>query len=255
MSQKLKTSIGLFSLLALAVPITWATVAGSTDPDVDAALIGELEMPEAELGPVNVNLQDALYRCGLNPEALAAAGVTASQVGSMCDALRADIVMVQPILDAADSGVADGRRNVGRLNRIVRSGKGTTEDVAELSQCKSACDAALAERENCMNHFHAAACEVLSEAQRNTLVNIRANSEWKAPTPYLAVNRTPEQWMQLEEYLDVERIETRWGHDIPEEVATVLAAARADADYAAANTAYETNLAALKVAADASIRD
>jgi len=177
------------------------------------------------------------------------------QVAAMCGALRTDLVEVQPILEGADAGVAAGRTNVGRLSRLVRSGKATPEDVTGLADCKRACEAALAERDNCMNHFHAAACAVLSEAQRRTLTNIRANSKWKVPTPYLVVNRTPEEWMELEEFLDIERIEARWELDVPEEVATVLAAARADAAYATANTAFDTNLAALKVAADSSIRD
>jgi len=40
-----------------------------------------------------------------------------------------------------------------------------------------------------MDHFHAAACAVLLEAQRTTLENIRQNSKWKVPAPYLVVNR------------------------------------------------------------------
>jgi len=262
MSRKLTTSLGLFALLALAVPITWAAVSGGTggtDPNVgtDPALVNESEMPEAqpELGPINVPLQDALYRSGLNPRTLAAAGVTPAQVAAMCTALRAGLAEVQPILDAADAGVSGGRRSVGRLSRLVRSGKATAEQVQELASCKAACQAAIAERKTCMNSFRTTALAGLSEAQRNALRNIRRNSEWKVPVPYRVVNRTPEQWMELEEFLDVERIETRWGHDVPAEVVTVLAEARSNQRFAAAKTALETNLAAVKAAANASIRD
>ncbi len=258
MSRKFTRSIGLFSLLAF--PLAWVTLASSPDADLAIPPGGEAESGEAsgepsELGPINVALQDALYRSGLNPEALAAAGVTPGQVAAICDALRADLVEAQPILAAADAGVAEGRASVGRLSRLVRSGKATAAEVAELATCKTACDAALAQRQTCMGNFHAAACAVLPEAQRTALMNIQSNSQWKVPVPYQVVNRTPEQWMQLEEFLDIERIETRWGHEVPSEVTTVLAAARADAAYAAANAAYDTNLAALKIAANSSIRD
>ena len=225
MSQKLKTSLGLFSLLPIVVPLAWVSVslASNSDLDVDAAVNVDADYsePPVELGPINVHLQDALYRAGLDPEALAAAGITPSQVGAMCEALREDIVMVQPILDGADAGVASARTDVGRLGRLVRSGKGSPEDVASLAQRKTDCDAALAERENCMNHFHEAACAGLTEAQRTALRNIRKNRKWKAPVPYLVVNRSPEEWMALEENLDIERIETRWGLEVPEETVSV----------------------------------
>ena len=258
MSQKLNTILAVVASLPIVIPVAWATVSLTSDSDIDADMTSDMETSEApplEQRPVNVPLQDALYRSGLNPEALAAAGVTTAQVEAMCNALRADLVEVQPILSAADAGVAEGRTNVGRLKRLIRSGKATADEVSQLEQAKASCEAALAEQGNCMNHFHAAACAVLTEAQRETLSRIRRNSKWKVPTPYMVLDRTPEQWMQLEEYLDVERIETRWGHEVPAEVVSVLAEARADAAFAAASAAHETNLAAVETAADSSIRD
>ncbi len=258
MSQKLNTVLALVASMPIVIPVTWAAVSLASDLDVDADMVSDMEAPEAppvELRPVNVPLQDALYRSGLNPEALAASGVTSAQVEAMCNALRTDLVEVQPILATADAGVAQGRSDVGRLKRLIRSGKATEDELAQLAHAKSACEAAMAEQTNCMNHFHAAACAVLTDTQRATLRRIRRNSKWKVPTPYMVLERTPEQWMQLEEYLDVERIETRWGHEVPAEVVAVLSEARADAAFATANAAHETNLSAVETAADSSIRD
>ena len=261
MSWSIKQSAGYAGLALLLLPVAWAATEGEGEEGNEGesptfVAVPEL-LPEASpvLAPIDVPLQDAVYRSGLNPEALAAAGVTSSQLEALCQAVHDDLVTVQPILDAADSGAAQGRTDVGRLSRLVRSGRGQAEDVSSLAQAKADCEAAMAEQKACLDHFHASATEGLTEAQRTALVNIRANKEWKAPAYFKVVTRTPEEWMTLEEYLDIERIEARWGHELDAGVAQFLADARADADVAAAKAAYETNLASLKTALDLAIRD
>lgn len=261
MFLKLNHAAGFFGLAFLVFPIAWSIGGEETEEE------NEVEAPEAPeqlgqslgapvlAGEIDVPLQDAIYRSGLTPEALAAARVTAGQLETMCQAVKNDLDSVQPILDGADSGVAQGRTDVGRLKRLVRSGKGTDSDVAALAQAKTACEAAMAEQKNCMNHFFATACAVLNESQRNSLVNIRRNKPWKAPEYYKTVVRTDLEWSLLEEYLDIERIEPKYGLEPEPEVIEFLSNVRQDPAYAAAKTAYETNLASIKNALNVAIRD
>ena len=173
----------------------------------------------------------------------------------MCAALRDELLEVQPVLEAADAGVAQSRREVDRLKRVIRKGHGTPENLAALAAAESALRAALAQRDQCLDAYHTSACSVLTEGQRTALGNIRGNRGRKAPMAYLVVNRTAEEWETLEEYLDIERIETHRGHPIPASVVSTLANARSNSQYAAAQAAFDADLAGLKATVNVAIRD
>lgn len=263
MLKMLNHPVGLFVVPVVVAPLIWVTATaasegeGEGEGDVNAVALTPVDAPEApvELGPINVPLQDAMYRCGLDPEALAAAGVTAAQVPAVVLAVGDRLDAVQTDLETADSAVAQGRTDVGNLRRLVRSGQGSAEDVTALATAKASLEAALADRDECLDDYHAAGCGAMTQAQSTAAVAIRANRKWKVPTPYLVDDRTPEDWLTLQDFLDVERIETNWGHAIPSEVQTFLSAVRSDTDYALARVAYDANLQAIEVAHDLAIRD
>jgi len=189
-----------------------------------------------------------IIRVGLDPEALAAAGVTAAQVAGVIDVVLASDAAVNGDLAAADADHREARGEVDRLTRLVRSGTGSAEDVTALGAAQSDLATAEAAQAAAMDALHSAGVAVLSGSVQATLATIRASRGTKLPVEYLAVSGSRDDWLSLRRALQHEKVAGKTGEEVAEEIATQLATFRARSAVATARANLDARLAAVHTA-------
>lgn len=212
-----------------------------------ATEIPRLERSEAEAeatgldtlvpGPMEVAV--LLHRCGLSADRLAAAGVRQDRISSIVDRAREALIEQEDLLTALDASYADARRSADALTRRVRSGRHDDADIAALAQARSILAAAETERDALVRQIgeHAAA-ESEAEA-RERLITMRGNATRSAPAPYLVVDRSEAEWLQLRELLAIERIATNNDEEVPGEARAALDQIRAEPVVAEALSSFD----------------
>jgi len=190
----------------------------------------------------------SIIRVGLDPEALAAAGVTSVQVAGVIDAVLASDAAVNGDLAAADADYRSAKGEVDRLTRLVRSGTGSAEDVTALAAARSNLATAEAAQAAAMDALHSAGVAGLSGSVQTALATIRASRDTKLPVEYLAVSGTRDDWLSLRRALQHEKVAGKTGEEVAEEIATQLATFRARAAVAAARANLDARLAAVHTA-------
>ena len=225
-----------------------------------AAMTLALEVPPGELEPVVVEttspgrkLDVALRRAGIEPDALAAAGVGTTALGSLIARADTWFVASGEALQQADALLGEARVRRDELQRLVRSGLAEPADVIALAQAKTAHDAALAERDSVLQALFAAATEGMDGSRVATLAQIHANSKWKPPVHFLVEEREEATWLRLRDSLANERIAPRFEEDPDPDVVAFLTAMRARQAVAQAHANYEAFHAALLASWQASL--
>ena len=198
-------------------------------------------------------LEVLLWRAGISPRALAAAGVTPAQLGVLLQAADGWLQEHPGALDALDTAVGAARAERDRLARKVKSGLASPEEVAALAQAKQACAAAEGERDALLAAAYQAACADLAPAKVQTLDQIAANRRWRFAAEYLVEAREQASWIRLRDALVNERQAPRWGDAPDPALAGFLTELRARPAVAAARTNVETYLASLEASWDASL--
>jgi len=189
-----------------------------------------------------------IIRVGLDPEALAAAGVTSGQVAGVIQAVLASDAAVSGDLAAADADHREARGEVDRLTRLVRSGTGSAEDVTALAAARSNLATAEAAQAAAMNALCSAGVAGLSGSVQTALATIRASRGTKLPVEYLAVSGTRDDWLSLHRALQHEKVAAKTGEALAEEIATQLATFRARSAVATARANLDARLAAVHTA-------
>jgi hypothetical protein len=187
------------------------------------------------------DLEVALIRAGLDPDALAAAGLNANQTTSAVGAFKAAMNLEPTRLANADAAYAAARVSSDSLRRLIQSGKGTSEDVTSYQQAMSALDLAEADRKEALNDWFVAAVAGLPAAQVTALVTIDDNRDWDLDLEMLAVDRTEPEWVELRDALTHERVAAKYNEPVASAVAAYLAICRSDPAVAAAKTGMTTN--------------
>ncbi|MDP1793333.1 MAG: hypothetical protein Q8K63_04265, partial [Acidimicrobiales bacterium] len=182
-------AVGVALLVALLLPAS-ARVASTT--------------PTPTL--VTPTIQDMMMRAGLDPEALAAAGVAPSQLWSCAGSLAASPAAAPGALAQIDSAVEGARAAHDELERKVQSGLASESDATQLVAARQALEAAITARQANDDTLYAAGTASLNATQRATLAAIRANRSWSLPVEFLTVNRTEAEWVTLRKALANERI-------------------------------------------------
>lgn len=162
----------------------------------------------------NVELDVALRRVHLGPESLAAIGLNAQQTATLVGRARAGLSGSIVGFRAADQAFADAQRELDRLERLVRAGLGTENDLAALNTARTAHAAAVAARQAQLDAvLNAGAGEgegALSQPQLATLEIIRDNSTWDIPIQYRCrAEATEAGWVALRDALADQRIAVR----------------------------------------------
>ncbi len=154
----------------------------------------------------NSELGVTLLRVGLSPEALTAAGFTATDARALVG--RARSVLGEDIagLRAADDTLATGRRRVDGLERLVRSGLGRDQDVQDLAAARTALASARTAQAAALESVRTYALgDGASPAGAAVLDRVRGNGRWRFPTQYLCRSATEAEWVRLRDALSIRR--------------------------------------------------
>lgn len=201
----------------------------------------------------NGSLEVTLIRCGLDAEAMAAAGLTSNEVGAVATAMTAAIGEDPAALESADAAMASARVTADSLTRKVSSGIATQEEVAALASAKTALSNAEAARTAVLDGLFTDATAVLSQPKAATLSTIRSNRDQELSIEFLVKSREHTEWHALRKALSNERICATIGDEPDQAMQTALATWRADEKCAAAKTAVDTNGDAVKSAWDSAV--
>lgn len=181
---------------------------------------------------VVVSFSAALVRAGLEPESLAAAGLTEQQAATALAALKTYFTNNAYSFTAAASNLATHTQTVNSLTRKVQAGVATEQDLAALASAKSSLTSAQSAQASLMTSFRAAAN--LSQGQLAVIDTIRANRSWGLPVQYLTVNREESDWVALRNALANERIADKLGAEPDQDARNLVLSANAHQTVAAA---------------------
>ena len=201
-------------------------------------------------------LEVLLLRARLDPEALAAVGMTSNALSTQLAQAEQDLTIALSALGPADTTYASARTERDRLQRLVQSGQGTQEDVASLAQAKTALADAEAARTTALDSTIAAATSSLTNEQRLTLSQIRANARWKwCPTQYRVLEQSDAAWLALRDALSGAHTHERIGEEAPAECSSYLAQCDANEAVLAATSNSGAHLTSLQATWDATFVD
>jgi hypothetical protein len=249
-----RTSIvGVVVLATCLSAIVRLAVAGDSDAPPDP---GDAASEPTDPPPVATSsFASTVIRAGLGADALAAAGVSAQNVAAIVAACESAHAQDSSALADADGSLATCRAQIGALQRVVRSGRGSEADVQSLQALVAEEEQAEADRAAALDALFAGATSGLTQAQRTTLAAIRQNRHWRFPVQYLVVDRLEAQWVRLGDALGEERGAARMGDEPRAEFQTFLNTVRADAAVAAATANLESHRAGVESAWNLALSD
>ncbi len=196
------------------------------------------------------DLATALIRSGLDPQALAGAGLSAPAVSAALDNAQQYLVDHQAALELADAARAQARIQCEALRRIIQSGTATDEEVVAYPAAQANLAQAEAQLSGLVNEIFDAATAGFTPAQRATLTAIRANRAWDLPVEFLVQDRAEAQWVQLRDALADERISQALDEPPDPDAQAWLATCRGNPLVAAARAGFDANLASVTAAWD-----
>ncbi len=210
------------------------------------ALIGALLLSSAAQAQTDPS---TAIRIGLGADALAAAGVSGSEVATTI----ADFVASAPAqagdLAAADAAFTSARAAADKLQRLIRSGQATEAEVTEFQTAKAALATIESERQGIIDAIFEAGTLALPAAKTAVLAQIRANSRYSAiPISLKVVSRTDAEWLALKKALTHERVCLKDGEEVHADVVTALATWRGATPVATAKATLDANLPSVTAA-------
>jgi hypothetical protein len=187
-----------------------------------------------------------LYSAGLAPDALAAAGVTASQTTDALLRVREQLPPLASQFDAAHNAYSAASIEHDRLERLVRSGKVTEQDIAALAAARTQLRAAAAQRDSAIEAFVQAADLGPEVTARLATLGDRRGAD--LPTHYRAATRPDPDWHALRQALASADIHARLGEDVPQPARAVVLANDSNPAVANALAGLQTNGPAVQAA-------
>lgn len=219
-----------------------AAVVAAAGPK-DAAARERGEKKKIRLDP---ELATALYRVGLQPERLAAAGVEAAVTDDVVVNVKSWLAEHPATLSAADEALFEATKARDALFRKVRSGLASPEEIASCSTAKATFDAATAARASALASAFDAGTHGILQEQIVLLSLLQTNAAaWNVPLEYLVVERTQEEWVRLRSALANEKISAKYGEDPDGEDQAHLATVRAEHAVVTAKVNLDTKLGAI----------
>lgn len=202
----------------------------------------------ALLAPTAAELEVALLRAGLGPEALTAAGLSGGNATTVVGDLRTYMTDNAGVLDSADASYASAKQSVDQLKQLIQGGQATNDDLTAYTTANSDLASARPQRSAVLDDFFTAGADSLSPAQKDTLTAIRGNSDWDRPTEFLLLSHTDADWVELRECLANERIAADQGEDSDPDAQTTLDQYRSAAPVAVAKANLDANLGVVTAA-------
>jgi hypothetical protein len=228
-------SLGLVSLLVWSVMLSVSPSAAYAD--------GEGALTATEL-------ESILIRAGLDPETLAATGVSANTAGQVAAAAAEEAASSLASIRSAEESFAAADNAYHAALRMERRHPGSVEGLSALEQSLSSAATA---RAAAIAAVTGAGLDVLPSEQRLIATTIGANRRFGAGTSLSAADRTEAQWVALRDALAHERIQTKRGLEVDGDVASLLSAARGVAAVSSAQASLTTNLSAVRAAWTAAV--
>lgn len=152
----------------------------------------------------------ALYRVGLDPQALTAAGIEPDQANAVL--VSASIFLLNA---EALPAIKDADRTVALANNPAAVKDAPVQDpnaAANASTTPPKLPVARSLRAEVLENVFVGSTSLLTAEQITTLRRIKANRQrWGLPVEYLTVDRTDAEWMQLREQLAVARAQAQEG--------------------------------------------
>lgn len=183
-----------------------------------------------------------LGRVGLDPRALAAAGVLPAQVDQLAVDARTHLTEHVGALNAAQDAADAARQSLQVLQARVQAGLASAEEASLLASLRSSNAQAQATLDTAKASLVTASTASLSEAQRSALAALARNVRHEVPLAYRVVDREARSWHALRNDLAHTRVANQRGETPRPEVAQRLAAANADPAVAASLANTSTNL-------------
>jgi hypothetical protein len=187
-----------------------------------------------------------LIRAGLDPKALAAAGVSSQTVSSVLAAAATQMSSAPADLSNADASYASARTEVDQLTAKIQSGQGSQDDIATLATAQTNLASATSQRQAALDAIFNAATANISNAQKTALSTIRTNrAAWDLPLEFLVVNREQSEWVAVRDALANERIAVSLPDSLNTNAQASLATWRADPAVSSAKSSSDANLASI----------
>jgi len=203
---------------------------------------------EGPAAPTAGELQTALIRAGLDPEALATAGLSSQDAANVVGSFSSAMASEPGRLEKADADYAAARVESDALRRKIRSGLASAEEIKEFQSAKSALSSAEGDRADTLDDWFSDAVVGLSEAKVDALTTLRENRHWKLPIEFLVIDRTEQEWVSVREALNNERISAKYGDPADATHQADLSTWRSDAACSAAKANSDANSASIKAA-------
>jgi len=213
------------------------------DP-AEAAPVGKRWYQE----PTTADLDVALRRLGITPEALAAVGASAGDVTTVIDTVRTALTNDPGLIAARDDAYLEAKSRADELRRLVESGQATANQVTQCQAAIAALAEAETDRAGMMDDLFAAVIAGLSEGERTLLTLIRANHRRPAPIEFLVMARSDADWLRLRESLANERISAKENETPDPADQAFLAVERARSGVSEARNNLDANLAIIQAA-------
>jgi len=238
MSRRARARTSLFGLtfLLIGIPFWWLRV-----PRLPAPVMVKVALPPTP----PADFPSTLIRAGLDPKALAAAGVSSSSVSSVLSAAATQINASPTALSSADDALATARTQVDHLTSLIQSGHGTQDDITALATANSNLATATSQRQAALDAIFSSATANLTDGQKTALSKIRSNRSWDLSLEFLVVDRDESQWVQVRDALANERIAVSLPDSLNQTAQSNLATWRADPAVAAAKSSLDANLSAV----------
>ncbi len=195
-----------------------------------------------------------LVRAGLDPKALAVANVPAGQIRALVGGAADSIVQNSLAMEQAELALSRGRTSVERLERSVRGGTASADDLRALATARDALAAAQGQVGEFVAGVFTAATAGLSPEARAALQGVKRNRGRGVPMEFTLADRTDAQWVALRDALSARAIAQREGRQIPDAANALVSAATTPASTAAADR-LRTALPAIQAAWEQAVRN
>ena len=148
----------------------------------------------------------ALHRVSLDPEALAAAGLSPAETTALVDNAWELMGANPEALRIAQDAHATAVATADNLERVVRSGLATPEQITQYAQAQEQLGDASADLQGALNAIFNAATADVTPPQLNLLSTIRTNRVWGKPIEFLTVPGAELERVALRNAVSNERI-------------------------------------------------
>lgn len=202
--------------------------------------------PLADQGPTPQQVALELLRVGLEPAALACAGCSPQEVAELVAAAQEHLATGYEGLQQAQREYEQAKFERDRLQRLVRAGTASQEQIQQLAAAETTLATKSAARDTARAGLFDAATEGLGSGCVAAIETIRGQDRWSFPTHFKAASREQAGAIALRDALANLRINPEYGLEVDPEAEAIVRAELERPAVATAKAAYDARYAGLK---------